>query len=95
LPTGIVLGVMEDQDYESKTVTIGKDDIIVMYTDGVTESINKQEELFGEKRLIELIQSNAHLPAQAMLEKILSAVDGFADGMPQFDDMTMLIIKGT
>ena len=95
MPTGICLGVMEDQDYESRTVAIEKDDVLVMYTDGITESINSQEELFGENRLIEILRNNAHLPAQAILERILSEVKGFATGMPQFDDMTLLVVKGT
>ncbi|NLE03838.1 MAG: serine/threonine-protein phosphatase, partial [Crenarchaeota archaeon] len=81
--------------YESKTVTIGKDDVLVMYTDGITESINNHEELFGETRLIEIIKTNAHLPAQEILEVILSTVKTFATGMPQFDDMTLLVVKGT
>lgn len=93
-PTGLVLGVMENQDYESRSVTIGKGDVLVMYTDGVTESINTCEELFGENRLIEIIQNNTHLPAQAILEKILSSVKEFTRDMPQFDDITLFVVKG-
>jgi PAS domain S-box-containing protein len=95
MPTGIVLGVVENQEYESRSLKIDRDDVLVMYTDGVTESINSREELFGEKRLIEIIRNNAHLPAQVILEQILSSVKEFAGDMPQFDDITLLIIKGT
>lgn len=94
-PTGICLGVMENQEYESRSVKIDKDDVLVMYTDGVTEAINTQEELFGEKRLIEIIQNNVHLPAQMILEGILSDVEKFAKDMPQFDDITLFVVKGT
>ena len=51
MPTGIVMGGIEHQEYSSRTVEIGADDIIVLYTDGITESINEEEEMFGEERL--------------------------------------------
>ncbi|MCW4024496.1 MAG: SpoIIE family protein phosphatase [Candidatus Bathyarchaeota archaeon] len=94
LPTGIVLGAMENWEYKSKSVKIGSGDIVVMFTDGVTESINSKQEMFEEKRLIEIIRENAHLSAQMILEKILSSVQAFAGDMPQFDDITLLVIKG-
>ncbi len=94
-PTGICLGVLENQEYESRSVKIEKDDVLVMYTDGVTEAINTQEEMFGENRLIEIIRNNTHLPAQMILERILSDVEKFAKDMPQFDDITLFVVKGT
>ena len=94
-PTGIVLGAIENREYYSRTVTIGSGDIIVMYTDGVTESINTQEELFGEERLNAVIRKNAGLSATEILEKILQAVREYTVDMPQFDDITLLVIKGT
>ncbi len=75
-------------------LTLKKGDTVVMFTDGVTESINAKEELFGEKRLIEIIKKNAHLSAQMVLEQVLSGVRAFAGDVPQFDDITLLIIKG-
>ncbi len=95
LPTGICLGVIENEEYESRTVTIQKGDVLIMYTDGVTESINTKEELFGENRLIDIGRSNAHLSAQGILEQILSSVKEFSKDMPQFDDITLLVVKGT
>jgi PAS domain S-box-containing protein len=94
LPTGIVLGAEENQKYYSETIAIGKDDIIVMYTDGVTESINTREELFGEDRLREIIRKNSRLSALEILERILAGVMEFTGDMPQFDDITLLVIKG-
>jgi PAS domain S-box-containing protein len=95
LPTGIALGAMENQEYKSQSLKIDRGDVVVMYTDGVTESINSKEALFGEKRLIKVIQKNAHLSAQMILGEILSSVKAFAGDMPQFDDITLLVIKGT
>jgi sigma-B regulation protein RsbU (phosphoserine phosphatase) len=94
-PTGIALGAMENMDYTSQTVKIGKDDVVVVYTDGVTESINSKEELFGEKRLTEIIEKNAKLSSKQILETILASVNAYAGDMPQFDDITLLVVKGT
>lgn len=94
MPTGIVLGALENREYNSRRVTIETGDVLVMYTDGVTEATNCQEELFGENRLIEIIRNNARFPAQVILEQILSSVKEFAGDMPQFDDITLLVIKG-
>jgi PAS domain S-box-containing protein len=95
MPTGIVLGAAENRNYSSRTIPVGPDDVIVMYTDGVTESINAQEEMFGEDRLRDIILKNASFPAQAILERILSGVQEFTGDMPQFDDITLMVIKGT
>jgi len=95
LPTGIVLGAVENRAYFSRTLSIGSGDVIVMYTDGVTESINAKEELFGEERLYAIIRKNARLSAHEILDRILSGVQEFAGDMPQFDDITLLVIKGT
>jgi PAS domain S-box-containing protein len=95
IPTGYGLGYRENQEYESRSVTIGKGDVLVMYTDGVTESINTQEKMFEENRLIEIVRNTAHLPAQAILEQILSSVKEFTRDMPQFDDITLFVVKGT
>ncbi|MFA4876628.1 MAG: SpoIIE family protein phosphatase [Methanoregula sp.] len=95
MPTGIVLGAVENRDYASCTVDIGPGDVIVLYTDGVTESINKDEEMFGEDRLKSVIIENADLSTNEILEKILNEVRQFTGDMPQFDDITLMVIKGT
>ncbi|MDN7024332.1 PAS domain S-box protein [Methanoculleus sp. FWC-SCC1] len=95
LPTGIVLGAFENQEYFSRSLSIGPDDLVVMYTDGVTEAINAEEELFGTDRLTAIIRETARLPAQEILDRILSGVREFSGDMPQFDDITLLVIKGT
>ena len=95
MPTGIVLGAVENKEYSSKNVKIAPDDVIVMYTDGVTESVNSKQEMFGEKRLIEIIQRKRHLTAQCILNEILIAVKAFSGDNEQVDDITLLVIKGT
>ena len=94
MPTGIFLGGVENQVYSSKTVKIGSGDIVVLYTDGITESINGNEEMFGEDRLRSIILEHTSLTAIGIMEKILEEVSTFAVGQPQFDDITLMVIKG-
>ncbi|WP_181391312.1 SpoIIE family protein phosphatase [Methanospirillum stamsii] len=95
LMTGIAIGVIDDENYEKQSVYIGPDDIIVLYTDGVTESLSSSNEMFGESRLKDIIQKYASLNALEIKEKILQEVQIFSESEPQFDDITLLIIKGT
>jgi len=68
-------------------------DMIVLYTDGVTEMHNPQSELFGVERLITLIRSQHYLTAQQLLEQIKKAIYDFASGRAQFDDVTLIVVK--
>ena len=95
MPTGIVLGAVENQPYSSRSLVAEPDDVIVMYTDGVTESVNSHDELFGEERLREIVRESARLPAQAILDRILSAVREYTGDLPQSDDITLLVIKAS
>ncbi|GAK53818.1 conserved hypothetical membrane protein, SpoIIE and 5TMR of 5TMR-LYT family [Candidatus Moduliflexus flocculans] len=91
---GIALGVIDEIELEEKTVTVEPGDVIVMYTDGVTESINTQEEEFGEARLIEEIKQHHALPAQELMSRITNDILAeFTQGEPQFDDFTMMVVK--
>jgi PAS domain S-box-containing protein len=94
MPTGIALGVMEHQEYSSRTVKIGSGDVVALYTDGVTESINGRVEMFGEDRLRSIIRAHAHQSPQEILAAILREVETFSGGEPQFDDITLMVIKG-
>ena len=77
----------------SETITIETGDIVVMYTDGITESINAKGEDFGEERLRMLISGNADLTAQEILMNIPDDVTTFAGDLPQFDNITLMVIK--
>jgi len=94
MPTGIALGAAENRDYSSRTVDIGPGDGLVMYTDGVTEAVDAQLQMFGEERLNAIIRKSAGLPAEAILANILEGVREFTGDVPQFDDITLMVIKG-
>lgn len=90
---GIALGVLADADLEERTVPLKKGDVVVLYTDGVIEAINDQEEEFGTDRLAELVGARRSLPAPALVGEINRAVSEFTGPQPQFDDWTLLVLK--
>lgn len=92
---GLPLGVMPDERYtEQRTFTLSKGDVLVLQTDGFVEWARaSDDEQFGLERMMEAVRAAAKLPAQAMIESIDGAVRAFAEGSPQGDDMTAVIIK--
>jgi len=92
-PTGIALGLMENSIYKKATITLTSGDIIVLFTDGVTEATNIGEELYGEERLKIIILANAGLSAGEITKKILLDVQEFTGDAPQSDDITILVVK--
>ena len=89
---GIALGLTDEMDLQSARMDLRPGDVLVLYTDGVTEAINDHEEEFGEQRLLSVIMENRTLPAAELLEKILDAISTFAGNRPQHDDITLLIL---
>ncbi|MBN1189166.1 MAG: SpoIIE family protein phosphatase [Dehalococcoidales bacterium] len=90
---GVALGLMTDVEFEEKEILLSKGDILVLYTDGVTEAINRKQELFGQERISRLVDENKHLSAQEIINLIEKEVFTYSDGQPQFDDITLLLVK--
>ena len=90
---GSVLGVMDEVDLEEVELDLADNDVVVFYTDGITEAINDKEEMFGQERLITLIAQNSTLSARELVDKIISAVADFARGQEPFDDVTLIVLK--
>jgi len=90
---GIALGVVHFIDLQEGETTLAPGDLVVFYTDGITEAINDQAEAFGEKRLIETVSSQRHRSAQEIIRRVEEEVMSFAGGQPQFDDITMMVLK--
>lgn len=89
---GIALGVLEEITLAEREVCIANGDVVVCYTDGVTEAINAAEEPFGVERLIETVMAVRAGSAQTVLEAITGALGRHAEG-PLYDDVTLVIIK--
>ena len=95
---GLVLGFLPDQKYEQQITTLKRGDILVLYTDGITEARTPDEEtvgekLFGEDRLVQVIMDNASLSAREIQAAILQAVSTHTKNTPQGDDITLVVIK--
>ena len=90
---GIALGVIEEVELEEVELELKEDDIVVLYTDGVTEAINENQESFGEERLMKVIQENRDLPMGNIIDSIRDEVITFAGDQPQFDDITLMALK--
>jgi sigma-B regulation protein RsbU (phosphoserine phosphatase) len=90
---GMALGVMEDFIYTSKTLTLRKGETLFMYTDGVTEAINKDTELFSEKKLEKELDTLKEKPLEALIGGVMDKVKTFSHGMPQTDDIAMMALR--
>ena len=91
---GMILGVMKtDIPYIAEEVNLKKDDVIIMFTDGVSEAMNKNREEFSDERLESVALTLKDKPAEVIMEGIKTEVQNFASGVTQSDDITMLVIK--
>lgn len=91
--TGIAMGVITDAEYTAHKSPLASGDVIVLYTDGITEAMNAREEMFGETRLYDVIRQSEVLRADEILAKILNAVKEFTGGYPQSDDITLMVVR--
>ena len=89
----LVLGVMEDMTFKRSSLQLNPGDALVMYTDGVTEAENKEHAQFGESRLEAELAALQGAPSKQIVETVLTKVREFADGAPQSDDITQLVIR--
>jgi serine phosphatase RsbU (regulator of sigma subunit) len=98
-PDGLVLGLQIDDGelFESQLteapLPLGQGDLILLYTDGLTEAMDADGEFFGDARLAALMQEHADLPFEELRERILREIGAFSGTVVQQDDMTMLLMK--
>jgi serine phosphatase RsbU (regulator of sigma subunit) len=88
-----VLGLFDYALYESSAFRLDKGDILVVYSDGLTDAENPQEEMFGEERLLRIIRQEAPSGSQALEARFLKAIEEFTQGMPQTDDITFVVVE--
>ena len=94
-PEAFALGMFDDVCYPARTVQLDAGDVLVVYSDGLTDAENQQEEMFGEERLLELIRQAAPAGSQVLEHKLLRAIEEFTQGTPQVDDITFVIVEKT
>lgn len=98
-PDGLVVGLQLDDGtmFESllqeQTIAIAPGDLVVWFTDGISETMNEAFDCFGEQRLAQVVEQYAHLPFDQLRSYILAELRAFAGGADQHDDMTMILMK--
>jgi serine phosphatase RsbU (regulator of sigma subunit) len=92
---GLPIGLMQDATYEEETVNFQPGDVLVIYSDGITESVNEQDEEFGETRLIDVVRNNLNRSVSGIRDRIDEALSRFVGTTAPVDDMTLMIIKRT
>lgn len=90
---GLMLGAMKNAEYQSKIIALKNNETLVLYTDGVTEAFNKKDEEFGNKRLYGSLTNTSGLSAEKIIDKIISDVKEFTNGVEQSDDITCMALR--
>jgi serine phosphatase RsbU (regulator of sigma subunit) len=90
---GIILGMLEEIELEERQVELAPGDLVVFYTDGVTEAMDADEQMFGEARLQKVLAANARAGAQQVLQTVVEAIRAFTGDTPQSDDLTLFVVK--
>jgi serine phosphatase RsbU (regulator of sigma subunit) len=92
---GPPLGILRSACYHEYRARVGPGEMLVVYSDGVTEATNAAEEEFGEARLAEVLRANRARPAAEVVDAVRLAVTGFAGGAPVADDLTIVVARKT
>ena len=100
VPNGMVVGLRIDgaadmfsELLEEERVDLSPGDVIVLYTDGITEAMNAESDLFGDTRLSRIVEEHGHLDSGELRERIMREIEAFVGVADQHDDMTMILLK--
>jgi sigma-B regulation protein RsbU (phosphoserine phosphatase) len=93
--TGTPLGLIPMMPYEEQSFDVHTGDIIALFSDGVTEAQDIHEEEYGEQRLADFVRGIAHESAKSLVDQIFAEIDRFAGAAPQYDDITLFVLKRT
>ena len=91
--SGIALGCMKDPHYTEGGLSLNPGDILLLYSDGITEAVDREENLFGEERLAQVVKQNRGASAEYLIDEVVEAVRSHMGECPQMDDMTAVVVK--
>jgi serine phosphatase RsbU (regulator of sigma subunit) len=97
--TGTPLGMMPPdivemlQPYEERSFTLQSGDLVALFSDGVTEAHDEEENEYGEARIAEFLRPLMHDPADTIVHQVFEELDRYAGSAPQYDDITLFVIK--
>lgn len=92
-PTGAAIGLVEEAEFGTATVTLEPGDLLLLYTDGVTEAMNPQDEEFGPQRVAELLRQDPYQPAQELIRRLRYQLSEFTGSQPLADDTTIVAYR--
>jgi serine phosphatase RsbU (regulator of sigma subunit) len=90
---GMPIGIAADSRFPSRTFQLETDDVLVAYTDGITEAQSREGKFWGEKGLEAVLRSSIHKTAEEIMQAILDEVSVFVNGQGQYDDMTLVVMR--
>jgi sigma-B regulation protein RsbU (phosphoserine phosphatase) len=90
---GVVLSIMDSFPYDEEAVQLAPGDMLVIYSDGIPEAMNANQEMYTDTKLGQSLQKLQHLPSSEIIDTIFSEVRAHANNFPQSDDMTMIVLK--
>jgi phosphoserine phosphatase RsbU/P len=90
---GVVIGLIPEVHYEQESITLQPGDMLVAYTDGVSEAMNTSDEEWGEEQMLNVLSACDGIPTTEIVREVFAAADHFATGAPQFDDMTLVVAR--
>jgi sigma-B regulation protein RsbU (phosphoserine phosphatase) len=90
---GPVVGLFKAAHYSEGVLQLAQGDVLLLYTDGISEAMNSVDEEWGEERMMDTVQARKNSTALEMIEKVIDAADAFVAGAPQHDDMTVMIVR--
>jgi sigma-B regulation protein RsbU (phosphoserine phosphatase) len=90
---GMIIGMFPGATYEEASIDLKPGDVLLVFTDGVTEALNTQDEEFGDERLKALIRRIAHLPVNEIKTRISQELRSWIGDAPQHDDLTFVVMK--
>ena len=90
---GLLLGVLDHADYDHQVIDLARGDMIVFYTDGITEAMSEDGEEFGDKRLKSILQKTRKESPPFVLDRVIREVREFASSSYELDDMTLIVLQ--
>jgi len=93
LPEGLFLGVFEDSAYKTVSTQINPGDTLLLYTDGVTEAMNREGQAYSDERLFGLAGKKAGVSPETLVRDVVQSVHEYAGEEPQSDDITLLVLQ--
>ena len=90
---GIPLGMLPDFTFEQGSIPIEEHSMLVIFSDGVTEAMNADEDQFGEARIAEVLAQHKEAPAAEVIDHLVAAVKKYTAGHPQSDDITVVVLR--